>query len=149
MGAIDKGKPWNCIGMLLRLDNLLMKRSRRGIGMDNNKIYQMSFSRVYPLLLAKVENKGRTKAELDEVICWLTGYSKEQLKELIEKNVSYADMFQNAPNPNENRWMIRGVVCRIRVEEVKEPLMREIRYLDKLVDELARGKAMDKILRKG
>ncbi|MDE7300275.1 MAG: DUF2200 domain-containing protein [Lachnospiraceae bacterium] len=116
--------------------------------MENEKIYQMSFAKVYSLLVAKAEKKGRTRAEVDEVICWLTGYCREELPVIVEKGTSYADFFRNAPQLNENRALIRGVVCGVRVEEVKEPLMREIRYFDKLVDELAKGKPMEKILRK-
>ncbi len=112
--------------------------------MGNEKIYQMDFSKVYHLLVNKVERKGRTRQEVDEVIRWLTGYSQPEL----ESPVPYGDFFRDAPQLNENRKLIKGVVCGVRVEEIEEPLMREIRYLDKLIDELARGKAMDKILRK-
>lgn len=115
--------------------------------MDSEKVYRMSFSKIYPLLVSKAERKGRTRQEVDEVIGWLTGYSQAQLQEMLEQPISYGDFFRNAPELNENRKLIRGVVCGVRVENVEEPLMREIRYLDKLVDELARGKAMDKILR--
>lgn len=116
--------------------------------MQNDKVYQMEFAKVYPLLVAKAEKKGRTKQEVDEVTRWLTGYSQEELEEMLEKSVAYGDFFRNAPALNENRKLIKGVVCGVRVEEIEEPLMQEIRYLDKLVDELARGKAMDKVLRK-
>lgn len=115
--------------------------------MDNHKIYQMNFSKVYPLLVNKAVKKGRTKEEVDEIIVWLTGYSKMELDSLLETSVSYENFFQNAPKLNPNRHFIRGTICGIRVEEIDEPLMREIRYLDKLVDELAKGKALDKILR--
>lgn len=116
--------------------------------MGNEKIYQMDFAKIYPLLVNKAVKKGRTREEVDAVIRWLTGYSQAELEEMLEKPVSYADFFQNAPELNENRKLIKGVVCGIRVEDIQEPLMQEIRYLDKLVDELAKGKAMDKILRK-
>ena len=116
--------------------------------MDNNKIYQMDFAKVYQLLVNKVLKKGRTKDEADEVIRWLTGYSQAELDGMLENPVSYGDFFRNAPKPNENRCLIKGVVCGVRVEDIEEPLMREIRYLDKLIDELAKGKTMDKILRK-
>lgn len=116
--------------------------------MENEKIYQMDFSKVYPLLVSKAEKKGRTREEVDEVTRWLTGYTQEELAEMLERPVPYGDFFRNAPELNENRKMIKGVVCGIRVEDIKEPLMREIRYLDKLVDELPKGKAMEKILRK-
>lgn len=116
--------------------------------MDNNKVYRMDFPKVYQLLVNKALKKGRTKEEVDEVIRWLTGYSQAELEGMLENPVSYGDFFQNAPRPNENRFLIKGVVCGVRVEDIEEPLMREIRYLDKLVDELAKGKTMDKILRK-
>ena len=115
--------------------------------MANEKIYGMSFAKIYPLLLAKAEKKGRTRAEVDEVTCWLTGYSKENLNELMESDITYGDFFLQAPELNPNRKLIKGVVCGIRVEDIEEPLMQEIRYLDKLVDELAKGKALEKILR--
>lgn len=114
--------------------------------MQNEKVYQMSFSKVYQLLVNKAEKKGRTRQEVDEVTRWLTGYSQTQLEELMKSTVSYGDFFRNAPQPNENRKLIKGVVCGVRVENIEEPLMREIRYLDKLVDDLAKGKAMNKIL---
>lgn len=116
--------------------------------MSNDKVYQMGFSKAYPLLVNKAVKKGRTKEEVDEVIRWLTGYSQGELEGILEKPVSYAEFFQNAPELNADRNLIKGTVCGVRVEDIEEPLMREIRYLDKLVDELARGKAMDKILRK-
>ncbi|MDE6750155.1 MAG: DUF2200 domain-containing protein [Lachnospiraceae bacterium] len=116
--------------------------------MGNEKIYQMDFSKVYRLLVSKAEKKGRTRQEVDEVIRWLTGYSQPELEAIIERSMPYGDFFRDAPELNENRKQIKGVVCGIRVEDIEEPLMQEIRYLDKLIDELARGKAMDKILRK-
>ena len=116
--------------------------------MGNEKVYQMDYSKVYHLLVSKAEKKGRTGQEVDEVIRWLTGYNQPELEEMLERTVTYGDFFLNAPELNENRKLIKGVVCGIRVEDIEEPLMQEIRYLDKLVDELARGKAMDKILRK-
>lgn len=116
--------------------------------MGNEKIYQMDFFKVYHLLVSKAEKKGRTRQEVDEVIRWLTGYNQPELEKMQERPVTYGDFFLNAPELNENRKLIKGVVCGIRVEDIEEPLMQEIRYLDKLVDELARGKAMDKILRK-
>lgn len=116
--------------------------------MGNEKVYQMDYSKVYHLLVSKAEKKGRTGQEVDEVIRWLTGYNQPELEEMLERPVTYGDFFLNAPELNENRKLIKGVVCGIRVEDIEEPLMQEIRYLNKLVDELARGKAMDKILRK-
>ncbi len=116
--------------------------------MNSDKVYQMDFAKVYNLLVDKARRKGRTRQEVDEVIRWLTGYSQPELERMLESPVPYGDFFRDAPQLNENRKLIKGVVCGVRVEEIEEPLMREIRYLDKLIDELARGKAMDKILRK-
>ena len=116
--------------------------------MNNDKVFQMNFGKVYGLLLDKATRKGRTKAEVDEVICWLTGYSLEQLEAARSAGLCYGDFFRNAPQLNPNWALIKGVVCGVRVEAVEDPLMREIRYLDKLIDELAKGKTMEKILRK-
>lgn len=116
--------------------------------MATDKIYQMSFAKIYPMLIAKAEKKGRTRDEIDQVACWLTGYSKEHIADFLLHDISYGDFFLNAPALNPNRKMITGKICGIRVEEIKDPLMQEIRYLDKLVDELAKGKPLDKILRK-
>jgi uncharacterized protein YdhG (YjbR/CyaY superfamily) len=116
--------------------------------MTNEKVFQMDFGKVYELLLNKAVKKGRTQTEVDEVICWLTGYNTESLEKALTSSVCYGDFFRNAPTPNPNRTLIKGVVCGIRVEEIEDPLMREIRYLDKLIDELAKGKPMEKILRK-
>lgn len=115
--------------------------------MENQKVFLMKFSKVYPCLIAKAERKGRSKVEVYEVTSWMTGYTYEQLEELLNSEITYAEFFKKAPKMNPNRGLIRGVVCGIRVENVENPLMREIRYLDKLVDELAKGKAMEKILR--
>lgn len=112
-----------------------------------HRIYTMSFARVYSSYIAKAERKGRTKAEVDELLRWLTGYSQKELGTLIEKGVDVEAFFKKAPRLNPARKLITGVVCGVRVEEVKEPLMREIRYLDKLVDELAKGRAMEDVLR--
>ena len=116
--------------------------------MENEKIYRMEFSKVYRLLVNKAEKKGRTQQEVDEVIHWLTGYNRAELERLSENSITYEDFFLNAPELNENRKLIKGVVCGVRVENIEEPSMQEIRYLDKLIDELAKGKAMNKILRK-
>lgn len=116
--------------------------------MTNEKVYQMCFAKVYPLLVNKATKKERTQEEVDEIIRWLTGYTQEALIEAIDKDVCYGDFFKNAPHLNENRKLIKGRICGIKVEEIEEPLMQEIRYLDKLIDELAKGKAMEKILRK-
>ncbi len=116
--------------------------------MTKHPIYSMSFAKVYPLYIAKAEKKGRTKAEVDEVIRWLTGYSQAELDAQLEKQTHFETFFAAAPQLNPSRALIKGVVCGIRVEDIKEPLMQEIRYLDKLIDELAKGKAMEKILRK-
>jgi hypothetical protein len=116
--------------------------------MAKHRIYTTSFAKVYPLYVAKVEKKGRTKGEVDQVISWLTGYGQKELKAQLEKQTDFETFFAKAPKINPSRALIKGVVCGVRVEDIKEPIMREIRYLDKLVDELAQGKAMDKILRK-
>jgi len=115
--------------------------------MTNERVYKMSFSKVYPLLVQKAERKGRTKAEVDTVICWLTGYDESGLQEQIMKNVDYETFFRQAPQINPNAAKIKGVICGYRVEEIQDPLMQKIRWLDKLVDELAKGKSMDKVLR--
>jgi len=116
--------------------------------MAKHNIYKMSVARVYPLLVAKAERKGRSKTEVDEIIRWLTGYSQEELEVQLEKQTEYENFFAEAPQLNPSRTLIKGVVCGVRVEDIEEPTMKEIRYLDKLIDELAKGKAMDKILRK-
>ncbi len=115
--------------------------------MAEHKVFQMGFSKLYDLLLNKAIKKGRTHAEVDEVISWLTGYSLMELDSLRDSDITYGDFFRQAPQPNPNRTLIKGVVCGVRVEEVENPLMREARYLDKLIDELAKGKPMEKILR--
>jgi hypothetical protein len=116
--------------------------------MTKHRIYGVSFASVYPLYLAKAEKKGRTKDEVDKVIRWLTGYTQKGLEAQCEKKTDFETFFAKAPKLNPSRVLITGVVCGVRVEEVKEPTMREIRYLDKLIDELAKGKSMEKILRK-
>jgi hypothetical protein len=115
--------------------------------MDNTKIFKTSFASVYPLYIQKAEKKGRTKAELDTIIFWLTGYDQQALQQQINKNNDFETFFAQAPQINPNVSKITGVICGYRVEEIEDELMRKIRYLDKLVDELAKGKAMDKILR--
>lgn len=115
--------------------------------MDKNRVYAMSFGSVYPHYITKAEKKGRTKLEVDQIISWLTGYSKKDLENIIKNKTDFETFFAQAPQLNPNRKLIKGVVCGIRVEDIKEPTMQEIRYLDKLIDELARGKAMEKILR--
>jgi hypothetical protein len=117
--------------------------------MAKHRIYSVSFASVYPHYLAKAEKKGRTKAEVDEVICWLTGYSRQELEGQIEKRTDLETFIAEAPELNPSRALIKGTICGIRVEEIEEPTMRELRYMDKLVDELAKGRAMEKILRKG
>ena len=115
--------------------------------MDNQKVFSMSVAKVYPMLVAKAERKGRTKEELDEVCCWLTGYTSEQIAEQIKKEASYETFFNEAPQMNPNSHLITGSIRRIKVESIEDPLMQKIRWLDKLVDELAKGKPMEKILR--
>lgn len=116
--------------------------------MSKHHIYTMSFARVYPHYVAKAEKKGRTKTEVDEIIRWLTGYSQEELEAQLGKQTNFETFFTEAPQLNPSRSLIKGVVCGVRVEDIEDPTMREIRYLDKLIDELAKGKPMDKILRK-
>lgn len=112
-----------------------------------HRIYGISFGSVYPHYVAKAEKKGRTKAEVDRIISWLTGYDEEALRAQIERKVDFRTFFDAAPRMNPSRSLITGSICGVRIEEIEEPLMREIRYLDKLVDELARGRTMEKILR--
>jgi hypothetical protein len=112
-----------------------------------HRIFTMSFARVYPLYVAKAEKKGRKKSEVDAVICWLTGYNQAQLEGQLKKQKDFESFFREAPRLNPSRTLIKGVVCGVRVEDIQEPTMREIRYLDKLIDELAKGKAMEKIWR--
>ncbi len=116
--------------------------------MDNTRVYRMPFATVYPLYLKKAEKKGRTKAEVDEIIFWLTGYNKQTLKKQIDKKTDFETFFAEAPAMNPNVSKITGVICGYRVEEIEDKLMQKVRYLDKLIDELAKGRAMEKILRK-
>ncbi|MCL4178913.1 MAG: DUF2200 family protein [Verrucomicrobia bacterium] len=111
------------------------------------RIYTTSFASVYPLYIAKAERKGRTKAEVDAIIRWLTGYDMRALEKLLKANMDFESFFNEAPRMNPSRTSIKGVICGVRIEEITEPTMREIRYLDKLIDELAKGKAMEMILR--
>jgi hypothetical protein len=115
--------------------------------MTNERVYKMTFSKIYPLLIQKAERKGRTKSEVDAVIRWLTGYDDSGLQAQIAKNVDYETFLNEAPQINPNAVKITGVICGHRVEEIKDPLMQKIRWLDKLVDELAKGKPLEKILR--
>lgn len=108
----------------------------------------MSFARVYPLYITKAKRKGRTKAEVDEIICWLTGYSQKGLETQLKKQTDFETFFANAPRLNPSRVLVKGVICGVRIEDIQEPTMQEIRYLDKLIDELAKGRAIEKILRK-
>ena len=116
--------------------------------MAAHRIYATSFASVYPLYIAKAEKKGRTKAEVDKIVCWLTGYSQKQFEAQIAGRKDFEAFFAEAPHLNPARTLIKGMICGIRVENITEPTMREIRYLDKLIDELAKGKEMEKILRK-
>lgn len=115
--------------------------------MKNERIYKMAFASVYPHYITKAEKKGRTKEEVDTIICWLTGYTQDQLQQVLDNKTNFEDFFAQAPALNPNVSKITGVICGYRVEEIEEPLMQKIRYLDKLVDELAKGKSMEKILR--
>jgi hypothetical protein len=117
--------------------------------MDTPRVYKISFASIYLLYIEKAEKKGRTKQEVNEIICWLTGYSRPELQAQIDAQTNLETFFAQAPTLHASRKLITGVICGIRVEEIEEPLMQEIRYMDKLVDELAKGKAMEKILRKG
>ena len=115
--------------------------------MDNNKVFAMKFSKIYPMLVQNAEKKNRTKQEVDKIICWFTGYNENGLLYQLQNDVDYGTFFKQAPCINSNCKLIKGVVCGVRVETIEDPLMRNIRYLDKLIDELAKGKAMEKILR--
>lgn len=116
--------------------------------MNNEKIHSMGFGSVYPLYIAKAERKGRTKKEVDEIIIWLTGYSQNDLDKIAKEEINFKTFFDNAPKLNPNREMIKGVVCGVRVEDIEDPIVQSVRYLDKLIDELAKGRLMEKILRK-
>lgn len=116
--------------------------------MDNSRVFKMSFAGVYPLYIQKAEKKGRTKEEVDTIICWLTGYDQKSLQKQIDQKTNLEDFFEQAPQINPNVNKITGVICGYRVEEIEDTLMQKIRYMDKLIDELAKGKAMEKILRK-
>ena len=116
--------------------------------MGNEKIFAMAFSKVYPMLIAKAERKGRSREDVYEVTSWLTGYTVSELEELLASSISYGEFFEKAPCLNEKRRLITGSVCGVKLAEIEDPLMLEIRYLDKMVDELAKGKPMEKILRK-
>ncbi|WKL57006.1 DUF2200 domain-containing protein [Asticcacaulis sp. ZE23SCel15] len=113
--------------------------------MTKHRIYTMSFASVYPHYVTKAERKGRTAAEVDELICWLTGYDQDQLKRHLERGTNFEDFFAQAPHLNPARSLITGVICGVRIEAIEDPLMREIRYLDKIIDELAKGRAMAKL----
>ncbi len=115
--------------------------------MAGHKIYKMAFASVYPHYITKAEKKDRTKEEVDEIIRWLTGYSQNELETHLENKTDFENFFEEAPKMNPNRDLIKGVICGVRVEEIEEPLMQEIRYMDKMIDELAKGKKMEKILR--
>lgn len=116
--------------------------------MDKHRIFSMPFAKVYPFYIQKAQKKGRTKNDVDSIICWLTGYDEKSLQGHLEKYTDFESFFKLAPNINPNASMITGVVCGVRVEEIGDKLMQKIRYLDKMIDELAKGKAMEKILRK-
>lgn len=115
---------------------------------NNQRVYKMSVASVYPFYIAKAEKKGRTKAEVDTIICWLTGYNQKELVSELKKETNFQDFFADAPQLNPARSLVKGLICGVRVEDIIDPVMREVRYLDKLIDELAHGKTMEKILRK-
>ena len=125
-----------------------MKQATARAAANWRRIYAMPVANVYPSYIAKAEKKGRTRAEVDEIFRWLTGHSQASLEAEFAKKTSFEDFFAHAPKMNPSRFLVTGVVCGVRVEEIQEPMMREIRYLDKLIDELAKGKAMEKIFRK-
>ena len=125
-----------------------MKQASTRAAANWRRIYAMAVADLYPSYVAKAEKKGRTKAEVDEIICWLTGHSQASLRAEFANKTSFEEFFAHSPKMNPSRLQITGVVCGVRVEAIEEPLMREIRYLDKLIDELAKGKPMEKILRK-
>ncbi|MBN8606362.1 MAG: DUF2200 domain-containing protein [Caulobacterales bacterium] len=125
----------------------MVASAKRNATTKPHRIYSISFASVYPHYVAKAEKKGRTQAEVDEIIRWLTGYRQQSLTAHIKKQTSFEDFFAQAPKLNPARSLITGVICGVRIENIEDPLMREIRYLDKLIDELAKGKAMEKILR--
>ena len=133
---------------MVRLRTKKTKRQKRmgEIGMTNEKVFAMSFAKVYPMLIAKAERKGRTRDEVLALTAWLTGYTNDKLEELLDSDITYGDFFRNAPAMNPARKKITGSVCGVKVETIEDPLMQEIRYLDKLVDELAKGKPMKKIM---
>lgn len=136
---------WQSHGLTVTL--LWKVPMKEGRTMTKPRIYTVSVASVYPHYLAKAEKKGRTKSEVDEIIRWLTGYSQEDVEAQLEKETDFETFFASAPQLNPSRSLIKGVVCGVRVEDIAEPTMREIRYLDKLIDELAKGKSMEKILR--
>ncbi len=115
--------------------------------MKTERLYATPFSKVYPYYIVKAVKKGRTKAEVDQLIRWLTGYTQKQFEKQLEKETDFETFYKKAPKMNRKRHLIKGVICGVRIEEIKDPIMREIRYLDKLIDELAKGKEMEKILR--
>lgn len=115
--------------------------------METHPVFSMTFAKVYLLYIAKAEKKGKTKTEVDEIICWLFGYSQEELDDHIQKETDFKTFITKSPYPNPSREKVKGIVCGVRVEEIEDPIMKEIRYLDKLIDELAKGKSMEKILR--
>jgi len=117
-------------------------------GANNTRVYRMTFATVYPLYVTKVERKGHTKEELHTIIHWLTGYTEKGLQKVLDKKVDFETFFAKAPRMHPNVLMITGMICGYRIEEIEDPIMRQVRYMDKLVDELAKGRAMEKILRK-
>jgi hypothetical protein len=142
-----QGKPSELEITYARLLEQGKSKKQAGV-MTKHRIFKISFASVYPHYIAKAEKKGRTKAEVDEIIRWLTGYSQEEFEAQLEERTDLETFYGKAPQLNPSRNLIKGVICGIRVEDIEDPLMQEIRYLDKLIDELAKGKAMEKILRK-
>lgn len=131
-----------------RVEAVTLIKLRTLTAMAKHRIYSMTFASVYPHYVAKAERKDRTQEEVDEIIRWLTGYTKAGLAKILKSDIDFETFFANAPKLNPARTQVKGVICGVRIEEIEDPLMREIRYLDKLIDELAKGKSMEKILRK-
>ena len=134
--------------LLLKKIYFIIINEKEGEMMSKHQIYTMSFAKVYPYYVAKAEKKGRTKSEVNEIIKWLTGYNDDELANILENNADFETFFNEAPHLNPSRLLIKGVVCGVRVEDIEEPTMQNIRFLDKLIDELAKGKSLEKILRK-
>ncbi len=138
---------WVGSGLCTQLFFKFANKEQKHLIMDNQRVYKMLFAGVYPHYITKAAKKGRTKEEVDTVICWLTGYSREALQQQLDSKTNFEDFFAQAPQLNPNVSKITGIICGYRIEDIEDPLMQKVRYLDKLVDELAKGRPMEKILR--